>query len=287
MEFLPSELVITPKGEIYHLHVRPEELAHKIVIVGDQDRVAVVSNRFDSIQFKKHHREFTCHTGLYKGKRISVVSTGIGTDNIDIVMNELDALVNIDFETRTEKSEKTSLEIVRLGTCGILQDEIPVDSFILSEYALGIDNVGHFYQRMVSEETQQLLQEIEAKIKLPQYVKPYLTPASAKLNDRLDSPKVEKGITVTSSGFYGPQGRNLRLNLVEDQMLDSFHDFSHPKVRFANLEMECSALFTLGSALGHQVTAICLGLANRRKKQFSSQYDEKIEELIDYVLERI
>lgn len=287
MKFLPSELVITPEGEVYHLHLHPDEIAHKIIIVGDQDRVEVVSSYFDKVLYKKHHREFTCHTGTYKGKDISVVSTGIGTDNIDIVINELDALVNIDFTTRTEKMKKTKLEIVRLGTCGILQDEIPVDSFILSKFALGIDNVGHFYKRNVTEKTSQLLKEIEAQIQLPKYIKPYLTPASSILNERLISPNVEIGITVTSSGFYGPQGRRLRLELVEENMLDSFHDFKHPDERFANLEMECSALFTLGSALGHEVTAICLGLANRRKKEFSEQYDEKINELIEYVLERI
>lgn len=286
-EFLPSELVINPDGSVYHLNVRPEEIAHKLIIVGDQDRVEVVSSYFDEIKFKKHHREFTCHTGVYKGKSISVLSTGIGTDNIDIVMNELDALVNIDFTTRTEKSDKTILEIVRLGTCGILQDEIPVDSFILSTHALGIDNVGHFYQRDIAPETQELLNEIEAEIKLPEFIKPYLTPASTVLNSRLESDSVEKGITVTSSGFYGPQGRKLRLPIKAEQMLDSFHDFSHPKVRFSNLEMECSALFTLSKEMEHEATAICLGLANRRKKRFSTNYDNKIKELIQYVLERI
>ncbi|HZH85804.1 MAG TPA: nucleoside phosphorylase [Brumimicrobium sp.] len=286
-DFLPSELVITPKGGVYHLDICPKDLANKIIVVGDQDRVGLVSNFFDEVSHKSQHREFACHTGVYKGKRISVISTGIGTDNIDIVVNELDALVNIDLETRNEKKEKVALEIVRLGTCGILQDEIPIDSFILSTHALGIDNVGHFYERDVDAETKRLEAEIEAEIKLPKYVKPYLTKASEKLNERFYSDQVETGITVTSSGFYGPQGRRLRLPLVEEGMLDSFSDFKHSEVRFANLEMECSALFSLSTALGHHSTAICLGLANRRKKEFTSNYETKIIELIKYVLDKI
>ncbi|PKR80996.1 phosphorylase [Brumimicrobium salinarum] len=286
-DYLPSELVITPKGGVYHLDICPEDIAHKIIVVGDQDRVELVSKFFDEVTHKSQHREFACHTGNYKGKSLSVISTGIGTDNIDIVINELDALVNIDLETRNEKSEKTVLEIVRLGTCGILQDEIPIDSFILSTHALGIDNVGHFYERNVDEKTERLALDIESKVKLPKYVKPYLTPASKILNDRLLTDDIETGITVTSSGFYGPQGRRLRLPLVENDMLDSFSDFKHDEVRIANLEMECSALFSLSSALGHQATAICLGLANRRKKQFTKNYDEKIIELIKHVLEHI
>jgi|SRR5690554_6149432 len=286
-DFLPSELVVTEKGGVYHLDIRPEDLAKKIIIVGDQDRVELVSNFFDEVTHRSQHREFACHTGVYKGKNLSVISTGIGTDNIDIVINELDALVNIDLKTRKEKQEKTALEIVRLGTCGILQDEIPIDSFILSTHALGIDNVGLFYERNVDAETQKLESEIEAKIKLPKYIKPYLTRASEKLNQRLSTNQVETGVTVTSSGFYGPQGRRLRLPLVEKEMLDSFSDFTHDQVRIANLEMECSALFALSSALGHEATAICLGLANRRKKEFTSNYEAKIIELIKYVLDKI
>lgn len=287
MEFLPSELILTAKGEVYHLELRPEDIADKIILVGDQERVEVVSNFFDEITHKSQHREFACHTGFYKGKKLSVISSGIGTDNIDIVINELDALVNIDLKTRKEKKVKSSLEIVRIGTCGILHDEIPIDSFILSSYALGIDNVGHFYERKVDEPTLRLEKEIESKIKLPRYIKPYLIKASEDLNKRLDSEIVEKGITVTSSGFYGPQGRRLRLALAENEMLDSFRNFKHPGLRFANLEMESSALFALSTSLGHHATTICLGIANRGGKKFSNNYSTKIIELIEYVLERI
>lgn len=286
-DFLPSELVITPKGGVYHLDICPEDLANKVLIVGDQDRVELISNYFDEVTHKSQHREFACHTGKYKGKEISVISTGIGTDNIDIVINELDALVNIDLKTRNEKKEKISLDIIRLGTCGILQDSIPIDSFILSTHAYGIDNVGHYYERNIDDDTKNLEAELEKEIKLPKFIKPYLTKASEKLNKRLDAPHIEKGITVTSSGFYGPQGRQLRLKLVEPDMLNSFSDFIHNEIRFANLEMECSALFALSSALGHEATAICLGLANRRKKEFTTNYETKITELIEYVLDRI
>ena len=287
MDFLASELIITPKGGVYHLDLRPEDIANKIILVGDQERVAIISNFFDNVTHKVQHREFVSHTGTYKGKKLSVISSGIGTDNIDIVINELDALVNIDLNTRKEKKEKSSLEIVRIGTCGILHEEIPIDSFILSTHALGIDNVGHFYKREVDAETLKLEKEIESKVKLPKYIKPYLTKASGDLNKRLDSAQVEKGITVTSSGFYAPQGRRLRLPLAEEGMLDSFTDFKHPKERFSNLEMESSALFALSTSLGHQATTICLGIANRRKKEFSNNYNTKIVELIEYVLERI
>lgn len=286
-DFLPSELVITKDGGVYHLDIKPEQLADKVIIVGDQDRVETVSGFFDTVSHKSQHREFACHTGSYKGKDISVISTGIGTDNIDIVLNELDALVNIDLTTRNEKEEKKSLDIVRIGTCGILQDDIPVDSFILSTHALGIDNVGHFYERKVDDNTQSLLTDIISKIDLPPTITPYMTPASETLNLRLRSDQVEEGITVTSSGFYGPQGRQLRIGLTAPKMLDSFHDFTHSDCRFANLEMECSALFALSTALGHEATAICLGLANRRKKEFTKNYEIKIVELIAYVLDRI
>lgn len=285
-EFLPSELIINESGSIYHLDIKPDEIAHKIIVVGDQDRVEVVSAFFDTIEHKSQKREFSCATGTYKGKRLSVLSTGIGTDNIDIVINELDALVNIDLNTRKEKQEKIALEILRIGTCGILQEDIPVDSFILSSYAMGIDNIGHFYQLKSDEQTGILLKNIKEQVQLPPQVIPYLTPASKEINERLLDPTVFCGITVTSSGFYGPQGRKLRLDLTADKMNDSLDEFHFENHRFTNLEMECSALFALSKALGHQASAICLGLANRRKKEFSKNYKEKMDELIQYVLER-
>lgn len=284
-EFLPSELIINESGSIYHLDVKPEEIAHKIIVVGDQDRVKVVADRFDSIEHTSQKREFACITGTYKGKRLSVLSTGIGTDNIDIVINELDALVNIDLATRKEKKEKVSLEILRIGTCGILQEDIPVDTFILSTHAMGIDNIGHFYKLSSDKNTEELLQKIKEQVKLPNEVIPYLTPASSRINNKLNKANVVSGITVTSSGFYGPQGRRLRLELTAPEMNDSLDHFSYENHRFTNLEMECSALFALSKALGHEASAICLGLANRRKKEFSSNYKTKMDELIHFVLE--
>src|SRR5690554_943537 len=286
MAFEESELILTDKGEIYHLGIRPEDIAHKIIVVGDQDRVELITDLFDEVKHKSRHREFVCHTGTYKGKEISVISTGIGTDNIDIVINELDALVNIDFETRTLKDEKISLEIVRIGTSGILHDDIPVDSFLLSEYSYGLDNVAHFYQREIDKETSFLQSKIEEQVKVPKNVIPYLVKASETLNNRFKTDDVQFGITVTSSGFYAPQGRTIRLPLAEPNMIDSFSDFSYKHHRFINLEMETSTLFALSSALGHHATGICLGLANRRKKKFTSNYNTKIVELIKYVLDR-
>lgn len=284
---LPSELIINPDQSVYHLGISPDELANDIIVVGDQYRVSEVSKHFDVLEVEKQHREFVCHTGVYHGKRISVISTGIGTDNIDIVMNELDALVNIDFNTRKIKDQKTALNIIRLGTCGILQADIPVDSFILSTHAFGLDNIGHFYDFESQKETKELLSEIQAQIRLPKNILPYLTPASKSLNAKLKGKDTFEGITATSSGFYGPQGRALRLPLAEPTMIDSLSDFSKDGIRFVNLEMECSALFALSKALGHEATAICLGLANRRKKEFTKNYEEKIKTLIHYVLTRI
>src|SRR5690554_1011295 len=287
LPFPSSELIINENGEIYHLGIRPEDLTKKIIIVGDQDRVTKVSSFFDEITFKKQHREFVSHVGTYKGKEITVLSTGIGTDNIDIVINELDALANIDFNTRKENSTKEKLKIVRIRTCGILDENIPVESFILSEYSLGLDNVGHYYQRETNQELTHLLSEIEKQIKLPKFITPYLAEASSELNKRFDSKEVKSGITIASSGFYGPQGRALRLPLAEPKMLDSIAEFQSGQHRFVNLEMETSALFALSSALGHEATAICVGIANRRRQEFADNYEPKILELIQYVLDRI
>ncbi len=286
-KLLPSELILRDEEAIYHLGLKPNQIAHQIILVGDQERVAKVSAFFQTIEHKVQIREFLCHTGVYNGKRLSVISTGIGTDNIDIVINELDALVNIDFSTRTIKEEKTSLQFVRIGTCGILQDSIPLKSYILSTHALGIDNVAHYYDRVKDTETESLLEDIVAKIELPKQIIPYLTKASTFLNQKLESEKTFKGITVTSSGFYGPQGRSLRLPLAAENMLESFHNMDENGQALVNLEMECSSLFALAKALGHEATAICLGLANRRKKEFAEDYDTAMLDLIQYVLDRI
>lgn len=287
MQFPATELVLDAKGAVYHLGLQPQQLASKIILVGDQDRVAKISRHFDQIEHRIQHREFVSHTGRYKGKRLTVLSTGIGTDNIDICMSELDALVNIDLKLRVEKQAKTSLEIVRIGTCGMLQADLPLHTFVLSTHALGLDNIAHFYPINFSSEEQLLLSKIQNQVHFPSGVVPYLSAAHPALIEKLNSPKVKKGITITSSGFYGPQGRSLRLASQMPNIHLALEKFKHEGQEIVNFEMESSAIFALGNALGHQCTSICLGVANRPKEIFSQGIDEAMNELIVYVLDRI
>jgi len=287
MHFPATELVLDANGAVYHLGLQPEQLAPKVILVGDQDRVAKISKHFDQIDCQIQHREFVSHTGSYKGKRLTVLSTGIGTDNIDICMSELDALVNIDLKLRVEKQAKTSLEIVRIGTCGMLQADLPLHTFVLSTHALGLDNIAHFYPINFSSEEQLLLSEIQSQVHFPSGVVPYLSAAHPALIEKLNSPKVKKGITVTSSGFYGPQGRSLRLASQMPNIHLALEKFKHEGQQIVNFEMESSAIFALGKALAHQCTSICLGVANRPREIFSQGIDEAMNELIVYVLDRI
>jgi uridine phosphorylase len=287
MQFPATELVLDAKGAVYHLGLLPEQLATKVILVGDQDRVAKISRFFDEIECQIQHREFVSHTGTYKGKRITVLSTGIGTDNIDICMAELDALVNIDLELRREKQEKTSLEIVRIGTCGMLQADMPLHSFVLSTHALGLDNIAHFYPIDFSSEESHVLTQIKTQVQFPKGIEPYLSAASLEMIEKLDSAQVRKGITVTSSGFYGPQGRSLRMASKMPDIHLALEKFKDNGQQIVNFEMESSAIFALGKALGHQCTSICLGVANRPQEIFSTGIDAAMDELITYVLERI
>ena len=287
MHYPPTELVLNARGAVYHLGLLPAQLAQKVILVGDQDRVAKISRFFDHIEHRIQHREFVSHTGIYKGKSITVLSTGIGTDNIDICMAELDALVNIDLNSRTEKKDKKQLDIVRIGTCGMLQPDMPLHTFVLSEFALGLDNIAHFYPIENSNQEMLLLSEIKDKVTFPQHIHPYLSKASSKLVGKLDSAQVTKGITVTISGFYGPQGRSLRLPSLIPQIHLDLGQFEKDGRRFVNFEMESSAIFALGKALGHECTSICLGVANRPQEIFSTGIDIAMDELILYVLERI
>ena len=287
-KFAPTELVLNAKNQVYHLGLSPENVSEKIILVGDQERVSLVSSQFDKIEFKSNHREFFCHTGQYKNKRISVISTGIGTDNIDIVINELDALFNIDLDLKTEKTDRKQIELLRIGTCGILQSDIPVHSYILSEYALGLDNVGHFYDTVLSEEEKALLNDISKHDIFPKNIIPYIKKASEKFMEKFDGPICHKGITVTSSGFYGPQGRELRLPTFTKGLHEKLEHYSDSNQnRFVNFEMESSALFTLGKELGHSCATICLGIANRPNLNFSSGYSNEMVQLIKYALDRI
>jgi uridine phosphorylase len=286
MTFKSSELVLNNKGQVYHLGLGTEDLAEKIILVGDQDRVKLVSSFFDSISHTSHHREFVCHTGLFQGKRISVISTGIGTDNIDIVVNELDVLANINLETKEINSTKKSLDLIRIGTCGILQADVPIHSFILSEMSLGLDNVAHFYTMNFEQKEQDILAEIVDHCPFPEKVSPYLVSANSALTEKLASDQTVKGITLTASGFYGPQGRALRLPL-KNQWRESLENASFQGHSITNFEMESSALFALGRALGHSCATICLGIANRPTGEFSKDYASDMDRLIKYVLDRI
>lgn len=284
-QYPDSELVLSGKDTVYHLAIRPQDIATTILLVGDQDRVALISRNFDTIRHQSQHREFVVHTGTYKGKEISVISTGIGTDNIDIVVNELDALFNIDLEKRKDKSSHTSLTLIRIGTSGILQEHIPVDSFILSQHALGLDNVARFYKIPFSDYELQKEVEINRFLAFPPTLSPYFVSASAKLFQRFNTPSVHAGITATSSGFYGPQGRQLRIPVQTANLNEKLASFvSSDGLKFTNFEMETSALYALGKALGHECLTICLGIANRAKKEFSSDYQTHIERLIRHVL---
>ena len=285
--FPPTELALNAKGEVYHLGLLPEQLAGKIILVGDQDRVAMVSSFFDNIEFTSKHREFVCQTGTYKGKRITALSTGIGTDNIDITVNELDALVNIDLKTRTEKTEKVQLELVRIGTCGILQSSIPLHSHIISDYAFGLDNVAHFYDIEFSEKERFLASELTNFIGFPPTIQPYAVAADETLSFRLQTADTFSGITVTSSGFYGPQGRELRIPTRTADIQLKLGEFNMNGLLVCNFEMESSALFSLGKALGHRCATICLGVANRPKQVFSEGYSKEMFTLIENVLNQI
>jgi uridine phosphorylase len=287
MHFPATELVLNERNEVYHLALHPNQLAHKVILVGDQDRVALISAFFDTIEHQSQHREFVCHTGTYHGKRISVLSTGIGTDNIDICIQELDALVNIDLDQRTEKTNKTQLEIVRIGTCGILQSDIPLHAYMLSSHAYGFDNVAHFYPIDYTEQETQLRANIDQHLNLPYGITPYLISATNELTQRLSSSETHTGITITSSGFYGPQGRSLRLESKIKDIHIKLGRFRQDETKIINFEMESSAIFALGRQLGHSCATICLGVANRPNMEFSTGCEHEMNALISYVLDRI
>lgn len=282
-----SELIITPRGTIYHLDLAPEHLAPNIITVGDPDRVKEVSKHFDSITHRAQHREFVTHTGYIGGKHISVVSTGIGPDNIDIVFNELDALANIDFKTRTIKEQKTTLSIIRLGTCGGLQPDVPCDSMIVSSYAIGLDNLMHYYKLTNNPEETYLLNDFIAHTGLAQKnLVPYIAESAISLRRHFGSDYVH-GITVTCPGFYGPQGRSLRLPVAFPHLIDALGTFSSKDTRITNFEMETSAIYGLGKLLGHKCLSVSAVVANRANKTFSKDGNKAVEKMIQRSLEVI
>ena len=282
-----SELIINPDGSIYHLHLRPEHIADDIIVVGDPQRVEIISSYFDNIEYKITNREFVTHTGTINGKRITALATGIGTDNIDIVINELDAIVNIDLEKRVPKTTHRKLNIVRLGTSGALQADIPVDSYVFSQYGLGLDGLLNFYEDRDKVIDRELTEAFFEYSKWNQdLAKPYIVAGSQHLESRI-ADGMFKGITATAPGFYGPQGRILRLELMQKNINSSLENFSHNGHRITNFEMETSALYGLGGMLGHNTATVCAIIANRYTKTFSQNYKETVVKLIELLLERM
>ena len=279
-----SELIINNRGAIYHLDLRPEELATTILTVGDPERVGMVSKYFDSIEHRAQHREFVAHTGKIGKKRLTVVSTGIGTDNIDIVLNELDALVNIDFGTRLVKPDLTHLTIIRMGTSGALQKDIAVDSWVASTHGLGIDNLLNFYRHEENEEEKELLHSFSTQTHLHhRLAHPYISGASASLLRHFTA-GFHQGITVTCPGFYGPQGRVLRLGLSQPELIDRLTGFAYGPHRITNFEMETAGIYGLGKMLGHSCLSLSAIVANRVLKQFSRDGNASVERMIQETL---
>lgn len=283
----PSELIINSDGSVFHLHIKPHELADTIILVGDPGRVELVSSFFGSKEFTRSSREFVTVTGTYKGKRVTVLSTGIGTDNIDIVINELDALANIDFKTRTPKDVHRRLKILRIGTSGAIQPDIPLGSFVLSHISVGCDGLLNWYQ---GRNRVTLSQMEDAFVKhtewLPELPAPYFAPASKAIIDAMSDFTI-KGVTISASGFYGPQGRVLRLPLAMPDMVQKFETFRFEDYRITNFEMEGSAIAGLASLLGHDAATVCCIIANRYLHESQPDYKPYVKRLIEMSLDRL
>jgi len=287
MAIKQSELILNPDGSIYHLNLRPENIATDIIFVGDQDRVDKITQLFDSVEFTTQKREFKTSTGIYKGKRISVISTGIGPDNIDIVLNELDALVNINLETREIKEKHTALNIVRIGTSGSLQKDILVDSFLLSSHAIDLNGMLHSYQ--VDEISHPEIEEAFVKHTNWSAKKSYplVIANGIELANKIISDKVYQGITATAGGFYAPQGRVLRLGLQDEHLNSKIDSFNFNGIRITNLEMETSAIYGLSKLLGHNAVSMNAIIANRANGTFSENPYKVVENLIEYTLQKL
>ncbi|MDD2634155.1 MAG: nucleoside phosphorylase [Bacteroidales bacterium] len=282
-----SELIINNDGSIFHLHLKPEQLAKDIILVGDPGRVALISEHFDKIEHKVQNREFITHTGTYKGKRISALATGIGTDNVDIVLNELDALVNIDLNKRIAKENHTKLNLIRLGTSGGLQKDLDVDTFLMSEMAIGFDGLLNFYEdraKIGNDDIENaFLKHMDWN---PRIATPYFVNASESLMQRIDQ-GFKRGYTISAPGFYGPQGRELRLKIQDSKINDKIRSFRFEGKRITNYEMESSALFGLSALLGHNAATVCVIIANRYAKQYSKDYKPFVKNLIKIVLDNL
>ena len=287
MRFPETELILTNENRVYHLNLKADDIADDVILVGDQNRVAQISKHFSKIDFKTEHREFITHTGIFNNKRITVLSTGIGTDNIDIVLNELDAAVNINPEKRELNSKLRSLNIIRLGTSGALQQHIPVNDIVVSSHGLGLDGLLNFYEKWKNINENEIS---EAFIKHTSWLKnlpyPYCVKASEKLLQKFKN-DTHIGITATAPGFYGPQGRQIRLNVAMPDLNDLLTNFRFNDLLITNFEMETSALYGLGKLLGHNCLTICVIIANRVRKEFTKDYQKSVELLIENSLERL
>lgn len=286
--FVPSELIINEDGSIFHLHLTPQQIADKIMLVGDPGRVSLVASYFDEKEFEVESREFKTITGTYKGKRLTVLSTGIGCDNIDIVMNELDALANIDFETRTEKDEHRTLTLVRIGTCGGLQPNTPTGTYIASVKSIGFDGLLNFYAGRNEVCDLSLEEAFKAHMNWsPLLAAPYVIDANAELIDRIAADDMVRGITIACGGFFGPQGRELRIPLADPKQNEKVESFVYQGLHITNFEMESSALAGLSALLGHKAMTCCMVIANRLAKEVNANYKNSINGLIELVLDRI
>lgn len=286
--FPPSQLIINDDGSIFHLHLKPEQLADNVILVGDPGRVALVASYFDTQEHSVSSREFNTITGTYKGKRISVISTGIGTDNIDIVLNELDALANIDLKNRTEKKDPRQLTIIRIGTCGGMQPEIPLGSYLISQKSIGFDGVLSFYKGR--NEVCDLGFEEAFKKHMdwnPLLASPYVVDNDKELVERIGKDDMLRGVTISSNGFYGPQGRVLRIDLADMDMNDKIESFRYKDYKITNFEMEGSAIAGLSKLMGHKAMTVCCVIAQRRVEAANTDYKPQIEKLIQTVLDRI
>ena len=284
----PSELIINPDGSIFHLHLKPGQIADTILLVGDPGRVEMISSYFDEIECSEQNREFKTVTGWYKNRHLSVIATGIGTDNIDIVVNELDALVNIDFTTREEKEIKTSLNLIRIGTTGSLQAELPVNSFVISKKSIGFDGLLNFYEGRdtISElEFEQLFCTHTQWNKL--LPKPYVVECSSQLYTEIAGDKTTTGINISAPGFYGPQGRQLRLHLADPNLNDKIENFDFLGQKITNYEMESSAIYGLSKLMGHEALTVCLVIANRVTLEANENYYPYMKLLVEYVLDKL
>lgn len=287
MEIKSSELILNPDGSVYHLNLRPEHIAHDIIFVGDQNRVEKITKHFSSIEYSTQKREFKTQTGIYKGKRMSVMSTGIGPDNIDIVMNELDALVNIDLQTRMPKEETTQLNIIRIGTSGSLQADIPVDSFVMSSFGLGLDNMLRSYNIDSISNTEMEQAFIDHTNWDARKGRPYVIGCSEKLAAMIAGPEMHQGITATAGGFYGPQGRVLRLSIQDEALNSKMDNFKYMDHRITNLEMETGAIYGLSALLGHNALSLNAIIANRASGTFSADPYFAVDKLIEYALDKL